>query len=266
MRDEKGAVDAFAAYMNVGSMSATESNFAELRKEIDRAEQRVIKEIRMKKMGGVSVGLHPYFGRRGSYDGEKMVVALRIAFSNEGERHYGDIVSFLTRLGFIDKAMSVASTGDEAMNDVQIASSLLSVVRDLVTGKSRNAARLSHLEKEVIKALLEDVDEFEIDLDNLHHAVSPEKVVVKVYDFEDKDDEEPKRGEKSWLDLEDMPVEITDRNGDKFKTKMTIRMDTQVKKIDEDVITVELTVDGDYDHLGFANDEAQDRSESGRYY
>ena len=90
MRKEKDAIDVFAAFMNVNSMQATESNFAGLRKEVDRAEKRIMKEVRMKKMNGVSVGRHPYFQKRGSFDGEKMVVALRIDFKGDGSQHYDD--------------------------------------------------------------------------------------------------------------------------------------------------------------------------------
>ena len=107
IREERGAVDAFAAYMNVGSMMATEQNFSKLRRLLDKAEKKVIREVRMKKMSGVSVGRHPYFQKRGSFDGEKMVVALRIQFSDDS--HYQDILKMLDGMGFKERAMNLAA-------------------------------------------------------------------------------------------------------------------------------------------------------------
>jgi len=139
MREEKGAVDVFAAYMNVNSMQATESNFADLRKIIDRAEKRLVKESRMKKWQGVSVGRHPYFQKRGSFDGEKMVVALRIDVS---DKHYQDVVRFLKGLGFKSKAMAVASTTNnhgriEEFGDIPRATTHYSVA-EVVKGEVEN--------------------------------------------------------------------------------------------------------------------------------
>lgn len=111
MRKEKDALDLFAAFLNVGSMQATRSNFAKLRKALDKAEKRVVKEVRMKRMDGVSVGVHPYFRKRGSYDGEKMVVALRVSFTPEGMEHYGDVAKFARRLGFKEASMNVMARG-----------------------------------------------------------------------------------------------------------------------------------------------------------
>lgn len=111
MRRERAAVDLFAAFMNVTSMNATEQNFAKLRKEISRAEKRIVKEVRMKRMEGVSVGRHPFFQSRGSYDGEKMVVPLRISFNKEGTQYYDDVVRFAKRLGFKEKAMALVARG-----------------------------------------------------------------------------------------------------------------------------------------------------------
>jgi len=109
MRREKDAIDLFAAFIGANSMDATESNFAKLRKKVSQAEKRIMKEVRMKKMQGVSVGKHPYFQQRGSFDGEKMVVALRISFDNKGSEHMDAIENFAKRLGFTDKAMTIAS-------------------------------------------------------------------------------------------------------------------------------------------------------------
>ena len=50
MRRERDAVDLFAAFLNVTSMEATEKNFATLRKAVSRAEKRIVKEVKMKKM------------------------------------------------------------------------------------------------------------------------------------------------------------------------------------------------------------------------
>lgn len=111
IRRERDAVDLFAAFMNVTSMDATEQNFAKLRRVVSRAEKRIVKEVRMKKMDGVSVGKHPFFQKRGSYDGEKMVVPLRISFTPEGMQYYDDIVKFARRLGFKEKAMAVIARG-----------------------------------------------------------------------------------------------------------------------------------------------------------
>ena len=117
MRKEKGAIDLFAAFMNVNSMQATEQNFSVLRKEVDRAEKRIMKEVRMKRMKGVSVGRHPFFQKRGSFDGEKMVVALRIQFTSQGEEYYSDIAKFIAGLGFKEKAMALASKTARGTNN-----------------------------------------------------------------------------------------------------------------------------------------------------
>ncbi len=109
MRKERDAIDLFAAFMNVNSMEATESNFDKLRKEVQRAEKRIMKEVRMKRMKGVSVGRHPFFQQRGSFDGEKMVVALRIAFNRDGMEYYDDVAQFVHGLGFEEKAMALAA-------------------------------------------------------------------------------------------------------------------------------------------------------------
>jgi hypothetical protein len=109
MRREKNAIDLFAAFLSVSSMQATEQNFDKLRKPIKRAESRLIKEIRMKSMNGVSIGRHPYFQSRGSYDGEKMVVALRVSFNNQGMEHYKEVVDFVKNLGFIEKSLALTA-------------------------------------------------------------------------------------------------------------------------------------------------------------
>jgi hypothetical protein len=90
-------------------MKATEQNFDKLRNPIKKAEQRLIKEIKMKNMKGVSIGRHPYFQKRGSYDGEKMVVALRVVFNEEGMAHYEDIAQFVNSLGFQKKALALTA-------------------------------------------------------------------------------------------------------------------------------------------------------------
>jgi len=111
MRKERDAIDLFAAFLNVGSMQATQANFGKLRKVLDKAAKRAMKEVRMKRMSGVSVGRHPFFQERGSYDGEKMVVARRISFDQEGMGRYDDVARFVKRLGFKEKAMAITARG-----------------------------------------------------------------------------------------------------------------------------------------------------------
>lgn len=117
MRQEKDAVDLFAAFLNVTSMEATEKNFNKLRKEIDRARKRIMKEVKMKKMQGVSVVRHPFFQKRGSYDGEKMVVALRIQAKDP--EAYEQIVRFAKRLGFKEKSMSMVAGYYDMESDIK---------------------------------------------------------------------------------------------------------------------------------------------------
>jgi hypothetical protein len=109
MRREGNAIDLFAAFLSVSSIKATEQNFDKLRKQIKRAEKRLIKEIKMKRMRGVSIGRHPYFQSRGSYDGEKMVIALRISFNNEGMERYDEVADFVKNLGFKEQALALTA-------------------------------------------------------------------------------------------------------------------------------------------------------------
>jgi hypothetical protein len=109
MRKEKNAIDLFASFLSVSSMQATEQNFEKLRKPIKRAEKRLIKEIKMKRMKGVSIGRHPYFQQRGSYDGEKMVVALRVVFNGEGMSRYDEVADFVKNLGFKEQALALTA-------------------------------------------------------------------------------------------------------------------------------------------------------------
>jgi hypothetical protein len=108
MRKERGAIDAFVALLNVNSMDATEGNFSKLRKLLNGVKKRVIKEVKMKKMQGVSIGRHPFFQDRGSFDGEKMVVPLRVTFTRDGEEHYDAIAKFFRGLGFSERPLKIA--------------------------------------------------------------------------------------------------------------------------------------------------------------
>ena len=147
MRKEKNALDLFAAFMNVSSMDATEKNFGKLRKDIERAEKRLLKELKMKRMKGVSVGVHPYFRKRGSYDGEKMLVALRLMFTKEGMEHYRDVVKFAKRLGFKDKAMAV------------MASELVRIAKELTARGTNPRGTIEELEVSRPQNLTQDLRE-----------------------------------------------------------------------------------------------------------
>ena len=105
MRKDRRSVDAFAVFRNVGSMSATEQNFAKLRKPIQRARRKMVKEVKMKQMKGVSVVDHPFFGMRGSFDGEKMVVAFRVKADTD---QIDNVMELLGKMGFKEGRMALA--------------------------------------------------------------------------------------------------------------------------------------------------------------
>jgi hypothetical protein len=120
MRREKGAVDVFAAFMNASSVDAVEGNFAVLRELVGQAEAKVMGEVEAGRLSGVSVGTHPFFQRRGSYDGRKMVVATRFTCSDETS--CGEVAGMVAGMGFEETAMSHVAAAREL---VRVAGMLL---------------------------------------------------------------------------------------------------------------------------------------------
>lgn len=118
MREERDSIDLFSALVNVSSMDASKQNFDKLRKPLDKAVRRILKEVKMKRMRGVSIGEHPFYGRRGSFDGEKMVVSLRLKFNQEGMERYDEMSKFVKGLGFEEKSMSLRTKEEVLSMDV----------------------------------------------------------------------------------------------------------------------------------------------------
>jgi len=114
------SIDFTVAFMNVGTMQATEKNFAVLKKAMGRVEKKLIKEIKMKRLKGVSVVEHPYFRRgRGSFDGDTMINAIRVEFAPEGMKHYDHMLKFAKKLGFKEKAISVMASEKISLDDMK---------------------------------------------------------------------------------------------------------------------------------------------------
>lgn len=96
MQTGRDAIELFAVFINVGREAYTSSNISKLKSQIEGIEKKVIKWAKDNKVD-MAIDGHDYYGKRESWDGEKLLVSRKIKAKHEDIRK---IESQLKHLGF----------------------------------------------------------------------------------------------------------------------------------------------------------------------